>query len=533
MKKVIAFARVSTLEQDLENQKKEVLAAIRKDGFKKSEIVIVEGKESAIKLAEAQRQTLNELKEVLEENPTIKDVYFYAIDRLARKVSIVLSIVDAMSAKGVCLHFLNPYPMQTLGKDGKDDLRGKMFLTFLSIGAEMEMQMKNARFADARKAMKKEGKIMGGKALFGYYRDQNGFPQIAVWEAEAVKKAFALYNEGQSTLAVGKQLTIDGYFDGTKHHSHTALIKRVRCIIENPAYSGRTPKQYDSKEAKTIKYPAIVSVEEQDKAIARLRDKTKAKETENIYYAKGLVYADIEQKQMALCPIKGNTSYGTVIEKSGIDGGQQFNVNINVIDLIAWRTAKAALITWKLQEAQEAPFKINDHIKEAEKQKENVESIISNIQTKIDRFANVYGNGKMSEEAFNKVFAQLDKEKKSYEQEIARLDSEIRRDKDQRNRLMHRQETAIDGETLELYTDKEKAQACKDMLSKIIVHKTGKYEYIITPITAATANDMSHYYYNVSGGKKRLFQRFPLEKREVDISHEIVERFVNPRNKQK
>lgn len=92
MKKVICFLRVSTTQQDLEQQREKVVSAIVRDGFKKSEIVFVEGKESAIKNDEEERITLNQLKAVIASTPSITDVYVFAIDRLAREVRVIWQI---------------------------------------------------------------------------------------------------------------------------------------------------------------------------------------------------------------------------------------------------------------------------------------------------------------------------------------------------------------------------------------------------------------------------------------------------------
>ena len=90
MKKCLCFCRVSSKRQDFTAQSNKVKAAAIADGYKESEIIIVKGKESAIKLAEEERQTLNEMKELIEENPSIESVYCFAIDRLARRVSVIL-----------------------------------------------------------------------------------------------------------------------------------------------------------------------------------------------------------------------------------------------------------------------------------------------------------------------------------------------------------------------------------------------------------------------------------------------------------
>ena len=150
MKKVICFTRVSTTAQDLEPQKKAVKNAILSDGFKEDEIAYVEGKESGFK-DEEERETIKLLKQALEDNPEAKDIYIFAIDRLARRVSIFLSIKENILDKnGINLTFLNPYRASTMIKENGEYKKSpyvEVMLLFLSVGASMEMEIKKARFA--------------------------------------------------------------------------------------------------------------------------------------------------------------------------------------------------------------------------------------------------------------------------------------------------------------------------------------------------------------------------------------------------
>ena len=104
-KKCICFSRVSSYRQDLEYQRNEVKTEALKN-YKLSEIIEVTGKESAIKLSEEQRQTLNEMKSIVEDNPTIDSIYFFAVDRLARRVSVVMSIKEWADDHNINLVFL-------------------------------------------------------------------------------------------------------------------------------------------------------------------------------------------------------------------------------------------------------------------------------------------------------------------------------------------------------------------------------------------------------------------------------------------
>ena len=63
--KAIVLSRVSSLKQDLVQQTDEVLKQVRNDGFKEENIIIIEDKESAIKLSEEERRGLNEMKRVI------------------------------------------------------------------------------------------------------------------------------------------------------------------------------------------------------------------------------------------------------------------------------------------------------------------------------------------------------------------------------------------------------------------------------------------------------------------------------------
>ena len=524
MKKVVCFCRVSSSAQDLTNQRNEVLATIKHDGYKTSEIVIVEGKESAIKLDEMERQTLNELKEVIDTNPTITDVYFYAIDRLARKVSVVLSIVDQMTAKGINLHFLNPYPMQTM-RNGKEDAMGKMFLTFLSIGAEMEMKMKNERFADKRKGMRAAGQLIGGNVLYGYYRDKvSGYPMKKDEESKVVEDIFNWYvNDGLSQRQIAKRLICDGVWDAEDYKTLNSAVMKVSKIITNPAYSGRQAKQYDSKEEKTVIYPAIVDIELQDKAIQIATNNHKEKkETANIYYAKGIVKTEIDGETYSMYPIKGNCSYGILYN------GMQMGVNINVCDTIAWRNAQGLFKVYQSYEKWTEPQRLEQQIKENEKKIQKLEPIFATFKQREQRVNNLYELGRYTDEEYNDRYNALMKEKQVYINERIKLENEIKRYKKMIKKQKDFKMSDID---LSTYSDEQRKELVKEMITSINVEKVGKYDYKITVIPNESMFKIGivvpYYLYNCSGGVKRLKEI--IGQKETDISNEIEIRYKQPK----
>ena len=176
-KKCICLVRVSTEQQKLEGQKEKVISAAISDGYKLEEIAVVEGKESAIKLQEEERETLNEMKNIIAQYPTIESVYVFAIDRLARKVSIILSVKDYLLKNKVNLVFLNPRKLATMIRNDKgvmvEDEMTSMMLLFLGYGAEMEMKIKLARWKATKDIMRSNNQLTSGRPMFGYKKATN------------------------------------------------------------------------------------------------------------------------------------------------------------------------------------------------------------------------------------------------------------------------------------------------------------------------------------------------------------------------
>ena len=67
--KCILLSRISTGQQNLEQQTKDLIKFAKSIGFKESDQIVIESVESAIKLSEEERQGLNRLKNCIETEP--------------------------------------------------------------------------------------------------------------------------------------------------------------------------------------------------------------------------------------------------------------------------------------------------------------------------------------------------------------------------------------------------------------------------------------------------------------------------------
>ena len=78
-------------------------------GYGKSQQIIIEGIESAIKLSEEERETLNKMKYYIEKDNEVDCVICWEPSRLARQQKVLFSVRDYLIAKKIQLYILNPY----------------------------------------------------------------------------------------------------------------------------------------------------------------------------------------------------------------------------------------------------------------------------------------------------------------------------------------------------------------------------------------------------------------------------------------
>ena len=410
-KKCICLVRVSTTQQDLEAQKNEVYQAALFDGYKKEEIEVVEGKESAIKKKEEERETLNEMKEIIENNPSIEAVYVYAIDRIARKVSVVLSVKEELDKNEINLVFLHPYKMKTLEKTSEgitENPTTKILLMFLAYYAETEMKMKIDRFKTKKDELRKEGKVSEGSPMFGY-KNENKFVVIDETVAPYIRQAFEDY--------ISKDISLDSIYQKFVSLNLLKLGKnsrtgtrRISDLFHNLKYSGRTEK------GKTI-YPAIVSPELQDKVIAKIKTKTSKPKTKsnNIYYCKGIIK-------------NAKTNY-TLIGKSAycayVDSYIHKTVNLNAVDGIVWKVCCDWLPIFENITTDEEKENIEKRISELQKQIENNIEHLKWIDEKETLLYSVLEDGNMQMKEYVKKYKNYEINRKKIEDNSNSLKHQI------------------------------------------------------------------------------------------------------------
>ncbi len=150
MAKTIGYVRVSTVRQDIENQRHEILEYVNKNHIHVDEFI--EAEISSRKNKKQRRIT--ELMEKLEPDDTL---IVSELSRLGRSTSEVIDIVNELIDKEIKFISIK----QGLNIVGKHNMQSKVMVTMFSLFAELERDIISERTKAALAAKKAGGKKLG------------------------------------------------------------------------------------------------------------------------------------------------------------------------------------------------------------------------------------------------------------------------------------------------------------------------------------------------------------------------------------
>lgn len=373
MSKSILLIRVSTEQQDLAQQTEKVKAEAIKDGFTESNIIILEDKESAVKLSEEERNGLNKLKWHIEHDD-ISCVYAYEISRISRQPSTLYSIRDYLIKHHVQLIILNPY-MKMLNDDGTLSSTANIFFGIFSSMAENEGYIRKARMARGRAKAKSLGRHTGGQVPIGYSINKDKKYVIDEEGAEIVRRIFNDYISGVSIRTIVKTLQKEGWRRNTSEHT---LTNSVFKILHREYYCGDNA------------HPQIISREIFDAADNKCKDaRVYIKNPNNNALLKGLL-RDKETNHLMSAKYTTNQyickRYGNV------------SISIDFIDMIVCGVAREWYNIIYVVKADEFREQIKGQIATQDNIIKTMEQNITDNQDKIDRIEERYIMGKINKE---------------------------------------------------------------------------------------------------------------------------------------
>jgi len=229
--KAIILSRVSTYHQDLSQQTELVLAEALKDGFSRENIIIIEDKESAVKLSEAERNGLNQMKRFIDTG-NISTVYTYEISRISRQPAMLYNIRDYLIEHHVQLIVLNPY-MRMLNDDGTLSTMANILFSVFSGLSENECYLRKQRCKRGIDKKRELGLYFGGRRPMGYNIVKKKL-EINEDEAIIIRRIFNDYvYENKSLRKIATELVDEGLYNNRLSTHHTVLN-----IIDKQYYCG-------------------------------------------------------------------------------------------------------------------------------------------------------------------------------------------------------------------------------------------------------------------------------------------------------
>jgi len=148
--KTIAYLRVSTNKQELENQRLEILKYAQKEGLKIN--TVMELQISSRKTTKARQ--IDSLLEALQEGDTL---IVSELSRLGRSVGQIIQIVDTLIKKKIKFIAVK----QGMIINGKTDIQTKVMVTMFGLFAEIERDLISERTKAGLAAARAKGKLLG------------------------------------------------------------------------------------------------------------------------------------------------------------------------------------------------------------------------------------------------------------------------------------------------------------------------------------------------------------------------------------
>ena len=192
---------------------------------------------------------------------SIKNLYVYRLDRLARSTKIVLDTYEYMQGYNV------PLVSMTESFDTSTST-GKFFMTMLASIAALERDTILERTQLGKERGARAGKWVAGPPPFGYRVGPDGQLAIHDPEADTVREIFKLYLSGMGTIPIAEYLNARGILtparskrtknvtSGKWHAGHVSIVLRTTAYAGHYEYLKRSKRK---KETIMITTLAIVS----------------------------------------------------------------------------------------------------------------------------------------------------------------------------------------------------------------------------------------------------------------------------------
>jgi DNA invertase Pin-like site-specific DNA recombinase len=103
----------------------------------------------------------------------VKRLIVYSIDRLTRRLSDLQELMKRFNRNGVQLHVVTDSQFS-------DSAAGRLMTNIVGAASEFQLDLTRERMADARAALKRQGKRVAGRVPFGYQAVMASLPDLSM-----------------------------------------------------------------------------------------------------------------------------------------------------------------------------------------------------------------------------------------------------------------------------------------------------------------------------------------------------------------
>lgn len=393
--KAIVLVRVSTLKQHLDKQREEVVAMAKYDGFSDENIIVIENKESAIKIKdETESLGLTQMFSMIENDPSITCVYAYELSRIGRKQIVNERVKDFLVERKVNLKIKEP-SFSLLDKDGSLNNATELVFSLFNTMAAQEMRLKKVRLARGVEEAKERGEIGKGTCLFGYYVGKDKKIYIEEEESNVVRYIFQSYKEGMTPQKIFMECYERGWM--TRKNNTRTETSTINAILAEKQYMGTCT------ESGAVRYPQIISKELfEEVATLRKANRKQKKNTRNIYL--GLSIMSFNGKRLCGKDMKQYTT----IDKS-------FTVSCRMVEFILWEVAKELQNKSETLNTQERLKELDNIMKESEEKIRGCKKHLNELGERQEKVEEIYILTHKSKEWLQNQIASIEREQKQLE----------------------------------------------------------------------------------------------------------------------
>ncbi len=186
------------------------------------------------------RPALKRLRKVIEQKK-IQRLYITALDRLSRRTTYTLQLMDECDRAGVEIHAADL-------PSGPANADTQLLRNIMASFAEFEREMIKERLADTRSYLKQHGRRLAGKPPYGYDADHETKQLIPNrGEARRVRAIFKMAAEGLRPSEITERINRKGWRTkiyvakrtGNRTGGGKWTTRQVTALLRNPIYRGR------------------------------------------------------------------------------------------------------------------------------------------------------------------------------------------------------------------------------------------------------------------------------------------------------